>query len=83
MLAMSAQASDLPALPQQQAEEMGNLYVLYGDRICPLQTMAKEFTEKLCSNATFDGLSAEQVLSGWLYYPTDWSKVPMIKIKSA
>lgn len=83
MLAMSAQASDLPALPQQQAEEMGNLYVLYGDRICPLQTMAKEFTEKLCGNATFDGLSAEQVLSGWLYYPTDWSKVPMIKIKSA
>ena len=42
-----------------------------------------EFTEKLCGNATFDGLSAEQVLSGWLYYPTDWSKVPMIKIKSA
>lgn len=64
MVAMSAQASDLPALPQQQAEEMGNLYVLYGDRICPLQTMAKEFTEKLCGNATFDGLSAEQVLSG-------------------
>lgn len=83
MVAMSAQASDLPSLPQQQAEEMGNLYVLYGDRICPLQTMAKEFTEKLCGNATFDGLSAEQVLSGWLYYPTDWSKVPMIKIKSA
>lgn len=78
-----ASASDLPSLPEDLAAEMGDLYVLYGDRICPMQTMAKEFTEKLCGAATYDGLSSEQVLAGWLYYPTDWSREPMIKIKSA
>lgn len=83
MSCQQASATDLPALPKDVAADMGDLYVLYGDRICPLQTMAKEFTEKLCGSASYDGLTAEQVLTGWLYYPTDWSKEPMIKIKSA
>ena len=76
-------ASELQTVPVDVADEMGNLYVLYGDRICPLQTMAREFTTKLCGSATYNGLTAEQVVAGWLFHPTEWSKEPMVKIKSA
>lgn len=83
LMAASAQASALPTVPAAVAAEMGNMYVLYGDRICPLQTMAREFTQKVCGSVSYDGLTAEQVLAGWLYYPTEWSREPMLKIKSA
>lgn len=83
LMAASAHASDLPTVPANVAADMGNMYVLYGDRICPLQTMAREFTQKVCGSVGYDGLTAEQVLAGWLYYPTEWSREPMLKIKSA
>ncbi|MBQ9546053.1 MAG: cytochrome c biogenesis protein CcsA [Bacteroidales bacterium] len=68
-------------LPADQAETMGRLYVLHNDRVCPLQTLAIDFTTKLYGKATYRGLSAEQVLSGWIFYYNDWSNEPMFKIK--
>ncbi|MDY6288931.1 MAG: cytochrome c biogenesis protein CcsA [Bacteroidales bacterium] len=80
LLAGNAQAAPT-TLPRQSAEKMGQMYVLYKGRICPLQTLAKDFTTKLCGNATYRGLTSEQVLSGWLFYATEWIEEPMIKIK--
>ena len=34
----------------KNSHEFGKLYVYYNDRICPLQTLAKEFTTKLYGN---------------------------------
>lgn len=68
-------------LPENTAEKMGEMYVLYKGRICPLQTLAKDFTTKLSGKANYKGLSSEQVLSGWMFYFTDWENEPMIKIK--
>ena len=80
LLAGNAQAAPT-TLPRQSAEKMGQMYVLYKGRICPLQTLAKDFTTKLCGNATYRGLTSEQVLSGWLFYATEWIDEPVIKIK--
>ncbi len=52
---------------------MGEMYTLYKGRICPLQTFAKDFTTKLTGKATYQGLSSEQVLSGFLFYYGDWA----------
>ncbi len=68
-------------LPVDVAEEFGNLYVQYNSRICPLQTLAKDFTMKLYGKAQYKGLSPEQVLTGWIFFYTDWKDEPMIKIK--
>lgn len=68
-------------LPQDVAEKFGTLYVYYNDRVCPLQTLANDFTTKLYGKTTYKGLSAEQVLTGWLFYYDDWKEEPMIKIK--
>lgn len=68
-------------LPQESASKMGEINVLYKGRICPLQTLAKEFTTKLYGSSRYKGMSSEQVLCGWVFYPNDWSKEPMIKVK--
>lgn len=76
-------ASDVPpTLSESVAEEFGNFYVYYNDRICPLQTLAKDFTIKLYGKSSYNGLSAEQVLAGWFFYYDEWKKEPMIKISS-
>lgn len=87
MLPMSAQMSAkeaIPAtLPKDAASEFGNMYVYYNDRICPLQTLARDFTIKICGKDTYKGLTAEQVAAGWFFYYDDWKEEPMIKVKGA
>lgn len=70
-------------LPNDIAEEMGDLYILSNDRICPFQTFARQFTAKLCGKQSYKGLSAEQVVTGWIFYYDDWKNEPMIKVKNA
>ena len=69
-------------LPKKVAAEFCDLYVLYNDRICPLQTVAKDFTVKLYGSASYKGLTPEQVFTGWMFYHSGWKMQPMIKIKS-
>ena len=82
LLLLGTRATALPGtLPRQSADRMGQIQVLYKGRICPLQTLAKDFTTKLYGNATYHGLTPEQVLSGWIFYFGEWSNEPVIKIK--
>lgn len=76
-------ATEHPAtLPKQVAEQFGNLYIYYNVRICPLQTLAKDFTIKLYGKPNYKSLTAEQVLTAWLFYYDDWKKEQVIRIKS-
>lgn len=77
---MGASASP-KVLPKSVAEEFGDLYVYYNDRVCPLQSLAKDFTVKLYGSASYKGFTPEQVLTGWFFYYDDWKNEPMIKIK--
>ena len=81
--ATGVQAANAPrALPRETAEAFGRLYVYYNDRICPLQTLAKDFTVKLCGHSTYKGLTPEQVLTGWFFYYDNWKEEPCIRIRS-
>lgn len=78
-----AQNGEAPhTLPQEVAESFGRLYVSYGGRICPVQTLAQDFCRKLCGHPSWHGYSAEQVLTGWLFWPEDWNCAPVIEVKS-
>ena len=70
-----------PTISRDAAEGFGNLYVYHNDRICPVQTLAKDFTAKIYGKTTYKGLSAEQVLIGWFFFYDQWKNEPMIKIK--
>ena len=81
MKMLSSSNIPLPkTLPTALAERFGDLYVYHCGRICPMQTMARDLTIKLYGSDSYRGYTAEQVLVGWLLYPTDWVEQPMIKI---
>lgn len=65
-----------PTLSRESADKLGHSYVLYQDRVCPLQTLARDVCTKLYGNPSYKGLTAEQVLSGWMLFPAQWADVP-------
>ena len=80
--AMPMQAANKPhTLPKESADKMGQMYVMYKGRVCPMQTLAKDFTTKMCGKALYQGLTPEQVFSGWLFYSEEWQNEMMDKIK--
>lgn len=82
MVAFTATANAQPrTLPKESADKFGQMYVMYKNRVCPVQTLAKDFTTKLYGAPTYKGLTSEQVLSGWVFYFSEWCQEPMIKIK--
>lgn len=70
------------ALPKDVAEDFGRLLILHNDRICPFNTFATDFTKKIYGKASYKGLTPEQVVTGWIFWGTEWSDEPFIKIKS-
>jgi ABC-type transport system involved in cytochrome c biogenesis permease subunit len=74
-------AENKHTIPKETAKKWGELQMLYRDRICPVETFAKDFTLKLYGKSTYKSLSSEQVLSGWMFYPLTWKDEPIIKIK--
>lgn len=63
-------------LTREAAAQFGELYVFYHGRVCPLQTVAKDFRVKLYGNSDVYGLTDDQVLTGWMFYGTSWRDVP-------
>lgn len=68
-------------LPKETADKFGRLYVLYNNRVCPLQTLAIDFTKKLCGSASYGGYTAEQVLMGFVMWPDEWNREPLLRLK--
>ena len=80
--ALPARGADKPnVLPRESADKMGQMYVMYKGRVCPLQTLAKDFTTKLYGSAHYRGFSPEQIFSGWLFYTDEWLNEPIPKIE--
>ena len=68
-------------LPEATAEQFGRLNILYNSRICPVQTVAIDFTKKLYGARSYKGLTAEQVFTGWIFWGEEWMNEPLLKIK--
>lgn len=81
LLACNGMMAENRTLPKESARELGEVQMLYHDRIVPVQTFAKDFTLKLCGKSSYNSLTPEQILSGWLLYPKDWLDEPVIKVK--
>lgn len=83
LLIVSISANAQRTLPREEAGRLGKVYILYNDRICPLQTYAMDFTKKLYGKQKYGEFTAEQVLAGFIFYPEDWKKEKLIRVKSA
>lgn len=81
---LAASRSNTPkTLPKEAADEFGKLYVFYHGRVCPLQSLAKDFRVKLYGSSDIGGLSDSQVLTGWMFYGTQWMEVPQKQRRGA
>jgi cytochrome c-type biogenesis protein CcsB len=69
-------------LPREEARQLGELQVLYNNRITPLHTLATDLVHKLIGEASYKGYTAEQFLSGWLFFAEAWKREPLIRVKS-
>ena len=47
-----------------------------------MQTFAIDFTKKLYGAQSYKGLTAEQVLTGWIFWGEEWMNEPIIKVKN-
>jgi ABC-type transport system involved in cytochrome c biogenesis permease subunit len=81
LVAVSANAQQV--LQRPLAENYGKMLVYWNGRVAPVQTMAREFCTKVYGSDTYKGYTAEQVLTGWIFYYDDWKAEPFIKIKDA
>lgn len=79
----SLHATELPAMQRPLASNMGKVYVYWNDRVAPMQTMARDITVALYGSETYEGMTAEQVLSGWLFYFDEWYRDYLEKFPEA
>ena len=78
----SVAARSLPAFNRAKADSLAQRQVVYNGRVAPFNTLARDFLQKIYGKASYQGLSAEQVLSGWLLRPDAWQNEPMFYVKS-
>lgn len=64
----------LPVMQRPLAANFGKILVYWNDRICPLQTLARDVTACLYEEEYYKGYTPEQVLSGWLFYYEEWQR---------
>ncbi len=70
-------------LPKKQAQEIGRLLMNYEGRIAPIETFADDFVKKLTDGkTTYKGLTSEQILTGWIFFPSRWEDEDIISLKS-
>ncbi|MBP3775297.1 MAG: cytochrome c biogenesis protein CcsA [Bacteroidaceae bacterium] len=72
----------IPTINRAKADSMASMQVIYNDRIVPLNTVARDFLQKIYGRPSYKSLSAEQVLIGWSLRPDVWKDQPMLKIKN-
>ncbi len=77
------QARELPAFNREKADSLAQRQIIYNDRVAPFNTLARDFLLKIYGRASYHGLTAEQVVSGWLFSPEVWQDEPMFLIKNA
>ena len=65
---------NLPSVDADIAHRMGTIHVLYNNRICPLNTVATDFTMKITGSASWHGYSADEVFFSWMIYYDPWER---------
>lgn len=72
-----------PTIPRPLAARLGRVNIYWGERVMPLQTMARDFCLKVNGYDSYRGLTPEQVVAGWLFYYDAWKDEPFIKVTGA
>ena len=76
-------ARQIPTVNTAKAQQAARQQVMYNNRVAPFSTLAHDFLQKVYGKSTYKGLSAEQVVIGWMMRPDVWKAEKLIKIKDS
>lgn len=77
-------ASAKAAVTDEFTDSLAVTAVSYNGRICPVATMARDFTATLTGgSASYKSHSAMDVLCGFLFDFSNWKREPIIRVKDA
>ena len=79
---LNSEAHSVPTVTQERAEQIARMPIVYNNRIAPFNTMARDFIVKLYGKPNYKGLSAEQIILGWLSHPEVWKNEKILKISN-
>lgn len=82
MAITTVSARSIPTINADEAQKAARMQIVYNNRVAPFSTLAHDFLSKIYGKSSYCGLSAEQVVYGWLARPDAWKNEPMIYIKS-
>jgi len=79
---MQLMAQKISVLAREDADGAKTRLVMYNSRVCPLNTLALDFTRKITGSSTYHGLSAEQLMLSIPYAPELWSEKELLQINN-
>ena len=79
---LQAEVKTLPVLDRSAADSLAAKQIIYNGRVAPFNTLARDFLQKLSGHDSYDNLTPEQVIGGWLLHPEIWQNEPVILIKN-
>lgn len=82
LLTFTANAEAAVTFSHKAADAFGDMLIEKDGRVCPFETVAMDFTKKLYGKPEYKGLSAEQVLTGFLFFEKEWRNEPVIRVKN-
>lgn len=78
---ISAANGDIPkTITAEYAKSLDQLQVVYNNRVMPVSTLSRNFTMKISGDSKYRNLSSSQFFWSWLFFPTEWEKVPMFEV---
>ena len=83
LLGIAAHADNRPpTVDKDIARRLGTVNVLYNNRICPLNTVATDFVNRLTGKPSWEGYSADEIFASWMIYYSPWEQQKLIRVKS-
>lgn len=70
----------IPSISPSRADSLATRLVQWNGRICPLNTLATDFTLRVCGQRRPYGYTPEQVVGSWALYPETWNRAPLILV---
>ncbi len=71
----------LPVVTRNRTDSLAYEQVVWRGRVAPFNTLARDFVKKIYGHPTLRGITPEQVVTGWMLYPEDWNRAPVILVK--
>lgn len=80
--ALARAEKKIPCISRSRADSLSTRLVQWNDRICPLNTLATDFTLKVCGQCRPYGYTPEQVVASWALYPETWNRAPLLLVEN-